>query len=184
MATSAGVVTRASEKLSQEFEDHATKSPGTYEEFGDALKEQLVRAEPNIDLFLNHHAYAVEMRDDELAAVSAFDTRTSEHTKFAGRLFADCTGHGTIGALAEADWEMEETGRMGMSNMWAWAEGEQPADFPATPWALDLAMDDFPYPRDHHGQWFWESGFDKDPLGDAEAIRDWNLRPSSGPSMP
>ena len=37
-------------------------------------------------------------------------------------------------------------------------------------------MADFPYPRDHHGQWFWESGFDKDPLGDAEGIRDWNLR--------
>jgi hypothetical protein len=37
-------------------------------------------------------------------------------------------------------------------------------------------MDDFPYPRDHHGQWFWESGYDKDPLGDAEGIRDWNLR--------
>ena len=37
-------------------------------------------------------------------------------------------------------------------------------------------MQDFPYPRDHHGQWFWESGFDKDPLRDAEGIRDWNLR--------
>ena len=37
-------------------------------------------------------------------------------------------------------------------------------------------MEDFPYPRDHHGQWFWESGFDKDPFGEAEAIRDWNLR--------
>ncbi len=65
---------------------------------------------------------------------------------------------------------------MGMSNMWAWGEGEAPVAFPETPWALDLPMDDFPYPRDHHGQWFWESGFDKDPLQDAEAIRDWNLR--------
>ena len=37
-------------------------------------------------------------------------------------------------------------------------------------------MEDFPYPRDHHGQWFWESGFDKDPINDAEGIRDWNLR--------
>jgi hypothetical protein len=37
-------------------------------------------------------------------------------------------------------------------------------------------MEDFPYPRDHHGQWFWESGFDKDPIREAEAIRDWNLR--------
>jgi hypothetical protein len=37
-------------------------------------------------------------------------------------------------------------------------------------------MKDFPYPRDHHAEWFWESGFDKDALGDAEGIRDWNLR--------
>jgi hypothetical protein len=37
-------------------------------------------------------------------------------------------------------------------------------------------MKDFPYPRDHHAEWFWESGFDKDAIGDAEGIRDWNLR--------
>jgi hypothetical protein len=37
-------------------------------------------------------------------------------------------------------------------------------------------MDDFPYPRDFHGPWFWESGFDKDPIREAEAIRDWNFR--------
>jgi hypothetical protein len=67
--------------------------------------------------------------------------------------------------------------RMGMSNMWAWDERSQPVEFPDTKsWALNLNMEDFPYPRDHHGQWFWESGFDKDPLYDAEGIRDWNLR--------
>ncbi len=71
---------------------------------------------------------------------------------------------------------MTPTGRMGMSNMWAWDEGEQPVSFPETPWALDLTMKDFPYPRDHHGQWFWEGGFDKDPIDEAESIRDWNLR--------
>ena len=37
-------------------------------------------------------------------------------------------------------------------------------------------MKDFPYPRDHHGQWFWEGGFDKDPIREAELIRDWNFR--------
>jgi hypothetical protein len=63
-----------------------------------------------------------------------------------------------------------------MSNMWAWDELDEPTEFPETPWALDLSMEDFPYPRDHHGQWFWESGFDKDAVGDAEGIRDWNLR--------
>lgn len=163
-------------EIVEEFADKATKSPGRYEEFEDEKKEQIVRAEDNIDLFLNHHAYAVKRDGSRVTSVTAFDTRTSEHTEFSGTLFCDSTGHGTIGHLAEADTDMEDSGRMGMSNMWAWAELEQPADFPKTPWALDLQMKDFPYPRDHHGQWFWESGFDKDPLQDAEGIRDHNLR--------
>ncbi|MCR9197300.1 MAG: FAD-dependent oxidoreductase [Planctomycetaceae bacterium] len=163
-------------EIIEEFCDHAKKSPGTYEEFGDDVKEAIVRAEDNIDLFLNHHAYAAECDGKRLQSVTAFDTRTSQHTKFQGTLFCDCTGHGTIGYLAEADWEMEDKGRMGMSNMWAWAEGKDKTEFPQTPWALDLMMEDFPYPRDHHGQWFWESGFDKDAINDAEGIRDHNLR--------
>ncbi len=163
-------------EMIEEFCDQAKKSPGTYEEFGDAKKESIVRGEENIDLFLNHHAFKVETDDDKITAVHAFDTRTSEQKRFTGSLFVDCTGHGTIGFLANADWEMTPAGRMGMSNMWAWAEGEKRVAYPDTPWALDLTMEDFPYPRDHHGQWFWESGFDKDPLGDAEGIRDWNLR--------
>ncbi|MBC8355730.1 MAG: FAD-dependent oxidoreductase [Planctomycetes bacterium] len=163
-------------EIIEEFADKATKSPGRADEFGDDLKEQVVRAEKNIDLFLNHHAYKVDRDINRITSVCAFDTRTSEHKKFSGKMFVDCTGHGTIGYLAKADWEMEPKGRMGMSNMWVWSEGDEPVDFPKTPWALDLEMKDFPYPRDHHGQWFWESGFDKDPLGGAETIRDWNLR--------
>ncbi|MCY2973267.1 MAG: FAD-dependent oxidoreductase [Planctomycetota bacterium] len=163
-------------EIIEEFSDKAKKSPGTFEEFGDEKKEALVRAEPNIDLFLYHHAFKVDMNQQKIAAVYAFDTRTSEHKKFVGKLFCDATGHATIGALAGADSDMAEKGRMGMSNMWAWDEGEQSVAFPKTPWALDLTMADFPYPVDHHGQWFWESGFDKDPLNDAEGIRDWNLR--------
>ncbi len=163
-------------EIIEEFADKAKKSPGTFEEFGDEKKEALVRAEPNIDLFLYHHAFKVDTNQQKIAAVYAFDTRTSEHKKFVGKLFCDATGHATIGALAGADSESAEKGRMGMSNMWAWDEGEQSVAFPKTPWALDLTMADFPYPVDHHGQWFWESGFDKDPLNDAEGIRDWNLR--------
>mgnify|MGYP002623358804 CR=1 FL=1 len=163
-------------EIVEEFCDRAKKSPGTYEEFGDAKKEAVVRAEENIDLFLNHHAYKVETKDNRITAVHAFDTRASEHKRFTAPLFVDCTGHGTIGELAGAKWDMTDKGRMGMSNMWAWAEAKEPVDFPQTPWALDLNMRDFPYPRDHHGQWFWESGYDKDPIDGAEAIRDWNLR--------
>jgi hypothetical protein len=163
-------------EIIEEIADKAKKSPGTYEEFGDAKKEKVVRAEKNIDLFLNHHAFKVEATDKRVEAVHAFDTRSGETTRFTGKFFVDGTGHGTIGFLAGADHEMTPKGRMGMSNMWAWAEKDKARSFPKTPWALDLNMADFPYPRAFHGQWFWESGFDKDALGDAEGIRDWNLR--------
>jgi hypothetical protein len=163
-------------EIVEEFADDAKKSPGTAEEFGDDLKEKVVRAEKNIDLFLNHFAYDVETDGGRIVAVKALDTRTSEPKRFRGRLYCDGTGHGVIGYLAGAHYEMTPKGRMGMSNMWRWDERDAPADFPETPWALDLEMQDFPYPRDYHGQWFWESGFDEDPIAGAEAIRDWNLR--------
>mgnify|MGYP001818562639 FL=1 len=163
-------------EIIEEFADRATKSPGAYEEFGDDLKERVVRAEPNIDLMLNHHAFAVEKEGDRITAVRAFDTQSGAELRVLGDYFADCTGHAWIGYWAEADSEMTPEGRMGMSNMWAWGELDEPTEFPETPWALDLYMEDFPYPRDHHGQWFWESGFDKNAVGDAEGIRDWNLR--------
>lgn len=163
-------------EIIEEISDNAKKSPGTFEEFEDDKKLKVVLAENNIELFLNHHAYKVETEGKQITAVTALDTRTNAIRRFSGKLFVDCTGHGTIGYLAKADWEMTPKGRMGMSNMWRWDKADKSATFPETPWALDLKMKDFPYPRDGHGQWFWESGFDKHPIKEAEAIRDWNLR--------
>jgi hypothetical protein len=177
-------------EIVEEFCDHATKSPGRYEEFGDDKKELIVLAEKNIDLMLNHFAYAVDAVDVEsnnpnateasstrhIQGVKLLNTMTGEDLRVVGDRFVDATGHGWIGTWAEADLEMTPEGRMGMSNMWRWDETDSLQAFPETPWALNLEMKDFPYPRDHHGQWFWESGFDKDPIGGAESIRDWNLR--------
>ncbi len=167
-------------EIVEEFSDRASKSPGSAEEFGDQVKESVVREEKNIDLFLNHHAFAVAKTGNKIASVDAMDVKTSRVRRFKSVLFADCTGHAWIGALADASWVMQPNGRMGMSNMWTWDEGEKPVAFPKTPWALPLTMRDFPYPRAHHAEWFWESGFDKNPIQDAEAIRDWNLRAGFG----
>lgn len=165
-----------------EFEDDAKASPGTYEEFEDAKKERIASAEKNLDLFFHHHAFDVTMRDDgkTIDSVLAFDTRTGAVKRFKARFFCDSTGHGTIGKMAGADLQMIDGGRMGMSNMWAWENTDRAQSFPSVPWALDLAEGDFPYPRKFHAEWFWESGFDKDPLNDLEKIRDWNLRAGFG----
>ncbi|WP_233148690.1 FAD-dependent oxidoreductase [Rhodopirellula sp. MGV] len=163
-------------EIVEEFADQATKSPGRYEEFGDELKERVVLAEPQIDLWLHHHVFDAAIHENKIASVDALNTQTGQVVRMIGDRFADCTGHGWLGQFVDADRDMAPDGRMGMSNMWRWDEADSPTEFPSTPWALDLVMEDFPYPRDHHGQWFWESGFDKDAIGDAEAIRDWNLR--------
>ena len=146
-------------EIVEEFSDAAKKSPGTKEEFGDDLKEKVVRAEKNIDLLLNHHAYAVEMDGQRIAAVLAFDTRTGQRSRLSGRLFADCTGHGTIGHLAGADWEMTPDKRMGMSNMWAWAELDEPVEFPENALGTRPGHGRFPLPTRSSwpvvlGEWF------------------------------
>ena len=144
-------------EIIEEICDHAKKSPGTYEEFEDVKKETIVRAEKNIDLQLFHHAFKVEKQGSKISAVHAFDVRSGQVTRFSGPLFVDGTGHGTIGFLAGADHTMTPKGRMGMSNMWAWTNDKNDFNYPKTPWALDLNMADFPYPRNFHGPWFWES---------------------------
>jgi hypothetical protein len=171
-------------EMVEEFADKAKNSPGTYEEFGDAQKEAHVRAEKNISLFLNEHVYAAETKDSRIVAVTSLNTTSSREKKFRGKYFVDCTGHGSLAHLAGAKYEIELKDLLGMSNMWVWSNADAPKTFPETPWALDLTMDDFPYPKmgkadmadKGKGEWFWESGFNKHPINDLELIRDWNLR--------
>ncbi|HEY3320811.1 MAG TPA: FAD-dependent oxidoreductase [Planctomycetota bacterium] len=159
----------------EEISDKAKKSPGTAEEFCDDKKEAVVKAEKNLALFLNTHAYAVEKGGTRIKAVLGLNTMTSEVKRFTGALFADCTGHASIGALAGAELTIKEDGHMGMSNMWRWTQTDTPQTFPEVPWALDMDMADFPYPN-RNGEWFWETGFNKHPINDLEYMRDWNLR--------
>lgn len=160
----------------EELVDRPTQSPGPDQEFNDAKREMIVSAEKNLALFLNHYVFQVETNGARIVAVVAMDTRTGETRRFAGKWFADCTGHGAIGFLAGAEHTVQKTGHMGMSNMWRWKNAASPQPFPEVPWALDLAMQDFPYPNKQAGEWFWESGFDLDPIRDLEYMRDWNLR--------
>ena len=194
-------------EIVEEFADRASNSPAaTPQEFNDKLKEDTVKAEKTIELFLNTHVYGVEMSADKknIRSVIGLDTKSGKETRFVGKFFVDCTGHGSVGALAGAEFMMEEKGRMGMSNMWVMQNLKKPVTWPATPWALPLKLEDFPEPKalapvgkknaenlkgydlgytpvpdpeDYvHGEWFWESGFDKHPINDLELIRDHNFR--------
>ena len=175
-------------EIVEEFADHAPDSPGAGEHFGDQLKEEVCRREKNLTLFLGYFANRVLMHEptSTIKNLFALNVRTGVEEVFLADYFVDCTGHGTIGALAGAEYVVKEDGRMGMSNMWYWQEVEGAREWPETPWALALEKDDFPGTPGSRsridgqpffkGEWFWESGFDLDPIEDLELIRDWNLR--------
>ncbi len=160
----------------KEIQDEAKASPGTSEEFVDDKKEEVVRAEKNITLYLGNHAYGLDMSDGKIASVSVLEVKTGKLRKIPGKFFADCTGHGFIGQWAGADLTMNlDAVRMGMSNMWIWDNAAEAKAFPEKDWMLKFAEKDFPYPREGHAEWFWESGFSSHPIDELEMTRDYNL---------
>jgi len=196
------------------------KRPGTGNAKGgdiydDDRKMRAALAEPLITLMLEHRVNAVETKDKRIITVTAQSTRTARRVKVSGKFFADCTGDGTVGFLAGADYEISNEGNMGASNLWNVLDqadakqvlhceckdkdaltvltesGKVAAPFPRLPWALDLSDKPFPgrksfkaqwanTPLNNLGGWFWESGFDKDPINDIERIRDLNMRAMYG----
>ncbi|WP_066631417.1 FAD-dependent oxidoreductase [Labilibacter marinus] len=159
--------------------------------YGDKRKESVVNFEKNIDLFLNMHAYDVEMDEQKIKAVIARHISTNEELRFEGRFFVDCTGDGTIGYAAGADYrygreskaktgeslarDTADTFCLGTSNMWHASKFEEASTFPKTPWALQFTDEYFL--DGATSEWFWETGFNNfDALSQAEEIRDHNFR--------
>jgi hypothetical protein len=74
----------------------------------------------------------------------------------------------------------------------AFVQTKEEVPFPRCPWAVDLSDKPFPGrkgfdksykandPMYRLGGWFWESGFNKDPINDVEWMRDQNLRAMYG----
>ncbi|MBT7069042.1 MAG: FAD-dependent oxidoreductase, partial [Verrucomicrobia bacterium] len=184
--------------------DQATPEPF---EAVEAARRKVIDAEPNLELLLDNYVYSVETENSRITAVWAMSSHGKQRQRLAARFFVDATGHGTVGLKAGADYRMEPGDRMGMTNYWQWRWTDHEVEFPETPWALQLTEKAFPYPGDgpwlnkdgevakiqldhplffspakkgYTGQWYWESGFDKHPLNDLEAIRDHNMRAAFG----
>ena len=95
-----------------------TDPTNTADLYEDDKKLAVVRGEPNIDLFLEHRGNGVEMEGRRIRAVLAQEIRTGRRLRIGGRWFADCTGDACIGALAGADFDMQEKNKMGPCNLW------------------------------------------------------------------
>lgn len=161
--------------------------PGDYYE--DEKKLAMVRAESNIHLFLNYRAFKVEKEGTTIQTVIARHTETSEELSFSAPLFADCTGDGTIGYLAGADFaigreskaefnepsapELPDKMTMGASVQWYSNEGESASHFPEFNYGIDF--NETNVQKVTMGEWTWETGMNLDQITDFERIRDYGL---------
>lgn len=171
-------------------------NPGTANEigkaadYGDDRKLSVVKNEKNISLFLSTHVYDVEKEDGRIVAVLARDIESSRTFRFKASLFADCTGDASLGVASGASYragresyaEMKEPKApqvadsltLGTTNHWYAVYEKEASDFPLCPWAVQFQ--DVYHLENTSGAWYWESGFYKDKVRDAEFIRDYNFR--------
>jgi len=88
---------------------HGNAGPAYY--YDDDRKISVVQAEKNIHLFLNMHVFKVEKQGDSIVAVIAKNIKDGSELRFRSPLFADCTGDGSVGYLAGADYRMGRESR-------------------------------------------------------------------------
>ncbi|MDR0869482.1 MAG: FAD-dependent oxidoreductase [Planctomycetaceae bacterium] len=172
----------------------------TGEVYKDWKKNDAVKAEKNITLYLNTQVIAAETERKRIKSVVGKNIETGIETKFTGKLFADCTGDGNLGFLAGADWRQgreskSETGEelapetpdkmtMGSSVQWysvpAKDRDGNPVKtvFPPLPWAHQFT-EESAHPM-VQGDWDWETGLNYDQVKDIERIRDNGLRAAYG----
>ena len=159
------------------------------EYYEDEKKMEMVMAEENISLFASTRAFEVKTKKSRITGIVARNIESSEELLFTAPLFADCTGDGTIGFLAGADWAMgresqSEYGEptapevadkmtMGASVQWYSAEEDHPVSFPDFSYGVEFNEKNTE--KVTMGEWTWETGMNFDQIYDFERIRDYGL---------
>lgn len=91
--------------------------------YWDSVVLETVRAEPNIQLFLNTDVHEVEAEGvhegRSIKAVIGWMMGSERKIRFESKQFIDCTGDGLVGYLAGADYRLGREGREELHEPWA-----------------------------------------------------------------
>ncbi|MDD2599275.1 MAG: FAD-dependent oxidoreductase [Kiritimatiellae bacterium] len=156
-------------------------------QYEDERKHAAVDAEKNIVQFLNTRAVRVEMNGSRIKAVIGRHIESGVETRFSAPVFADCTGDGSVGLAAGAEYRYGREGRdefneptapeggdsmtMGASVQWYSVEKKERVDFPDIKWGLDFNDDNCEKVK--MGEWTWETGMNRHQINEFERIRDY-----------
>ena len=157
--------------------------------YEDDKKMFLLGQEPNIQPYFKYRATGVSVNGGKITKVYAENMETGVKIALSAPLFVDCTGDGTIGALAGADYMMGREAKnefnetlapaeadslmMGSSVQWYSLEDRFPSDFPEFQYGLEF--NEANCQKVTMGEWTWEAGMRLNPIDDYELIRDYGL---------
>ena len=179
--------------------DNLHRNPDGNADVWDALLLEKALGEPNLRLFLNTSACAAGKSGAKLSWVEGYQQATERRFRFHAEYFADCTGDGTVGALAGARfmWGREARSRfgeslapvrsdphtMGGTILYDAKDTGRPVKFIPPAWAHKFTRKTFRFrelPPAEHGQWWYEWGGMKNTIRDNEEIRMELLRITFG----
>lgn len=159
------------------------------ENYEDAKKSAFIAGEQNVKLFSSCRAVAVNKECGRIKSVIVRHIETGEETTLEAPLFADCTGDGTVGFLAGADYRMVRESRdefgetlapetadrmtMGSSVQWYSVDTGRKTSFPTFSYGVEFNAENCE--RVTMGEWKWETGMNLDQIRDFERIRDYGL---------
>lgn len=157
--------------------------------YEDEKKELFISNEKDITLYANYRAISVKTEGGKIESVIIKHIENGKKMELKAPLFSDCTGDGTIGYLAGADYKMgressDEYGEdlaptesdkmtMGASVQWYSAEKGKPTRFPIFEYGLHFNEKNCENVT--MGEWKWETGMNLNQIDDFERIRDYGL---------
>jgi hypothetical protein len=170
--------------------ESVTNPQASYEMLDYVLYDK-VFSEKNITLLLDTVMYEVFTEGDTISRINAFCSPTEELYEITAKKFADCTGDGTLAALAGAEFmrgreakstyneslglEKADDITMGNSLMFEAQQHDKPMPFVAPTWARKYTFKDFQHRKIgsyEYGYWWIELGGMEDIVNDGQKIRD------------
>ena len=124
---------------------------------GDLYAKQLLDAEPNATLFLEHTVYNTTVVDSTIVSLDARDARTGREIRLSAPVFIDCSGKAILGLCSgaetlygqesKADYgeslapEQADSMHHGHTVFFRTRMADSPVPFPSVPWASEVAKD-------------------------------------------